>query len=273
MNILRESAMERLFNEIGLEKELEARVCELLKNEKSNIEKLVVQCKNNGFSCLKNKNDLLKLAVCLEYSKFTKEEYERLGIDEEIYYDTMRDIKIWCENNSNKGLKNSNWIQNHLKFELFKIGRLQYQFYTYSIPKYRKAPFKKGEKLIYIHIPQGEKLIYSDCVESLKRAIEFFNKYFPDYEYSFFFCESWLLYQENYAFMDISSNILQFQSLFEIIESLPIDAQAIERIFGKRQLFKKNYPENTALQKSAKRFMLNGGKLGIGVGIIPKYDI
>lgn len=265
--------MERLLKELGLSSELEANALELLKNEKSKIDKLVEKCKTKGFSCLNKQNDLTRLCVCLEYSKLTKAEYERLGIDDKIFYDTMRDITIWCENNSNKGLKNSNWIQNHLKCELFKIGRLQYQFYTYGIPKYRKAPFGKGEKLIYIHIPQGEKLIYSDCVDSLKQAISFFDKHFPEYEYRFFFCESWLLYNENYAFMDISSNILQFQSLFEIIESMPIDAQAIERIFGKRQLFKKNYPEDTSLQKSAKRYIMNGGKLGIGVGVIPKYDI
>ena len=47
----------------------------------------------------------------------------------------------------------------------------------------------------------------------------------------------------------------------------------IERIFGKSQLIKSKYQENTALQRSAKRFMQNGGKLGVGIGILFKGDI
>lgn len=262
-------------NELNLEKGLEARLLELQKKSKNEIEALAQKCKNSGFSCLKNQNDMMRLAVCIEYSKYTKSEYERLGIDEKIFFDTMRDIKIWCENNDNKGLKNYNWIKNHLNTELFKIGRLQYQIFVCKNKtlNYAKMPFKYGENLIYIHIPQGEKLIYADCVNSLKQANEFFRQYFNDYEYRYYFSESWLLFDENYLFMQSSSNILQFQSLFEIVDSLPIDAQAIERIFGKRQLFKKRYPENTSLQRSAKEFMLKGGRMGIGIGVIPKDEI
>lgn len=263
--------MEELIKGLGLDAELEARLCKEIEKNENKINSLVERCKNNGFNCLNAQNSLVRLAVCVCYAlKYTRAEYERLGICENVFYDTIGDIKIWCENNNNNGLKNFAWIQNHLKCELFRLGRLQFQLYTYSIPKYKNAPFKKGERLIYIHIPQGEGLIYSDCVDSLKQANDFFDKYFPEHKYRFFFSESWLLYNENYAFMEASSNILQFQSMFEIIESLPIDAQAIERIFGKRQLLKKNYPENTSLQKSAKKYIMNGGKLGIGVGIIPK---
>jgi negative regulator of flagellin synthesis FlgM len=54
--------------------------------------------------------------------------------------------------------------------------------------------------------------------------------------------------------MKADSNILKFSSMFNHAYSIKIDEQAIERIFGKRQLFKKNYPENTSLQKSAKAY-------------------
>src|SRR5699024_7805843 len=134
-----------------------------------------------------------------------------------IFYDTMDDIRIWCENNNNKGLKNYRWLKNHVSLELFKIGRLQYQFYTCKsrFLKYSLLPFDYGEKVIYVHIPQGEKLVYSDCVSSIKEAKIFFEKYFPGYSYRFFFCESWLLFAENWQFMEPSSNILQFSSLFD----------------------------------------------------------
>lgn len=267
--------MDELIKHLQLEKGLEKRLLELQKSNNDEIQALALKCKNAGFSCLKRQNDLMKLAVCIEYSKYTRAEYERLGIDEKTFFDTMRDIKIWCENNDNKGLKNYNWIKNHLNCELFKIGRLQFQLYPCKNKtlNYSKLPFKYGENLIYIHIPQGERLVYADCVDSLKQANKFFDKYFDEYSYRYYFCESWLLFGENYLFMKSSSNILQFQSLFEIAYSLPIDVQAVERIFGKRHLFKKLYPENTSLQRSAKAFMLDGGKMGIGVGIIYKSEL
>lgn len=267
--------MDELIKRLKLEKSLEKRLLELIKADEEKITIIAEKCKENGFSHLKKENELMRLAVCIKYAEYTKEEYERLGISEKIFFDTMHDIAIWCENNDNRGLKNYNWIKNHLKAELFKIGRLQFQLYQCKNKtlNYSKMPFKYGENLIYIHIPQGEKLIYADCVASIKAANDFFAHYFPEYEYTYYFSESWLLFDENYLFMQSSSNILQFQSLFEIVDSLPIDAQAIERIFGKRHLFKRNYPENTSLQKSARAFMLDGGRMGIGIGVIDKNEL
>ena len=267
--------MDELIKRLKLEKSLEKRLLELIKADEEKITIIAEKCKENGFSHLKKENELMRLAVCIKYADYTKEAYERLGISEKIFFDTMHDIAIWCENNENRGLKNYNWIKNHLKAELFKIGRLQFQLYPCKNKtlNYSKMPFKYGENLIYIHIPQGEKLIYADCVASIKAANDFFAHYFPEYAYTYYFSESWLLFDENYLFMQSSSNILQFQSLFEIVDSLPIDAQAIERIFGKRRLFKRNYPENTSLQKSARAFMLDGGRMGIGIGVIDKNEL
>jgi hypothetical protein len=245
-----------------------------VKNRKEIIN-LTTMC-GNGFDVLSSKSDMMRLAVCLEYAYlYTFSDYEELGISEDIFNDTMKDIAIWCENNNNKGLKNYKWIVNHLDCKLFKIGRLQYQLYQCNNKTldYNYLPFGYGDNLIYVHIPQGEKLIYSDCVDSIFKAKSFFSKYFPEFEYRYFFCESWLLYDENYAFMEVSSNILQFQSLFELVYCDTDDSQAIERIFGKRRLIKSSYPENTTLQRNAKKYMLDGNKLGIGIGIIDKDEI
>lgn len=261
-----------IINSIQLDEALKQKVIDLTQKDEVKILSLAKKCNDGNFSCLAFKSDLIRLAVILKCAENTYEKYKQLGIDDSIFFDTVDDIRIWCENNDNKGLKNYNWIKNHISFELFKIGRLQYQFCTCKskILKYNLLPFDYGEKVIYVHIPQGEKLVYSDCVESLKAAREFFSKYFPDYSYRFFFCESWLLYGENWQFMEPSSNILQFSSLFDVVYSNDIDNQAIERIFGKRQRKIEKYQENTTLQRNAKAYMKNGGKLGIGIGVIER---
>ncbi len=264
-----------LIDKINLDNQLKNKVIDLAQKDRVKILSLAKKCSTGDFSCLKFKNDLTRLAVIIECANQTFETYKQLGIPDNVLYDTLDDIRIWCENNDNKGLANYNWIKNHINCELFKIGRLQFQFFKCNnkLLDYNYFPFDCGEALIYIHIPQGEKLIYSECISSIKNAVEFFNKYFPDYSFRYFFCESWLLYDDNYLFMQPSSNIMQFSSMFDVICSKDIDSQAIERIFGKRQLNKKKYQENTTLQRAAKAHLINGGKLGIGIGIIDKTDL
>ena len=267
--------MLEFIDKINLDEKLKEKVIDLAQKDRVNVLSLADKCNRGNFDCLIGKNDLLKLAVIIECAKGTKNKYEALGIDEEVLFATLDDIRIWCENNGNNGLKNTGWIKNHINAELFKIGRLQFQFFTCNnkLLDYSRFPFDCGEKVIYVHIPQGEKLEYSACLDSLKSSVSFFEKYFPDYHYDYYFCESWLLYDENYQFMKPSSNIMQFSSLFDIVCSFNYDGQAIERIFGKRRINKRKYQENTTLQRDAKAFMLKGGKLGIGVGVIHKTDL
>lgn len=236
------------------------------------INRLSDKCTAKGFGILERHNYVTRLAVILTLAVRVKDKYDKAGISEKIYYDTMSDIKIWCESNGNKGLKNYRWLKNHVSFDLFRLGRLQFQLYECKNKTlmYNKLPFSYGDSLIYIHIPEGEKLERSKCVDSLARADSFFATYFPDYQYSFYFCESWLLYEGNKAFMAEGSNIVAFMSLFDVCYSMSIDAQAIERIFSKRRLFKGKYPEKTDLQKRAKKYILNGGHLGVGIGIIKR---
>lgn len=266
--------MNELADVIGLDGSLISKLDKFTKNNEKIIN-LCSKCRHD-FNVLACQNDLMRLAVCLEYAHiYTLADYKEQGIDSDIFYATMHDIAIWCKNNHNKGLKNYRWIKNHLQCELFRIGRLQYQLYRCKnrTLNYDLLPFDYGDNLIYIHIPQGEKLIYADCIDSLHSAKAFFSEHFPNYEYEYFFCESWLLYDENYAFMEVSSNILQFQSLFDIVFSDTDDSQAIERIFGRRRFIKSHYPENTTLRRNAKKYMMDGNKLGIGIGVIDKNEI
>ena len=268
--------IELLANKINLNSELKNKVLSLVERDRAKLISLCKKADNDNFKSVFAKNDMIKLAVALLYSvEFTYPKYQKAVISDEIYFETMKDIAVWCENNNNKGLKNLPWIKNHLNFELFKLGRLQFQLYKCNnkLLDYSLFPFDYGEKVVYVHIPQGEKLVYAECVNSLKNAKCFFGEYFPNYDFDYFFCESWLLYGENWQFMNSSSNILQFSTLFDLVYSVEDDRQAIERIFGKRKIIKSKYEEKTTLQRNAKRFMQNGGKLGVGIGILNKNDI
>lgn len=266
---------ENLARKINLSENTICKVMTLYSEEKENIELYAAKCISESFAVLNKKSPLFRLAVILTLAVKVKDKYNKAGISEEIYYDTMSDIKIWSDKCNGEGLKNCSWLKNHVSFELFKIGRLQFQLYecTGRTVLYKKLPFDYGERVVYVHIPEGEKLDKKQCESALKKANEFFRSYFPDFNYSYYFCESWLLFEGNREFMSADSNIVNFMSLFDICYSVKIDKQAIERIFGKRRLFKKYYPEKTSLQKRAKQYMLKGKSLGVGVGVIEKITI
>lgn len=255
--------------QIGLDKSLIDRLNDLYINEHGRITALSENLLSGNDSLI-NENDIMRLAVTLCSLNKTKNFYKSHGISDDIFLNTMSDIRIWCENNQNKGLKNYRWITTHLKGELFRIGRLQFQFYTCCNDSldYKRLPFDYGEKVIYIHIPQGEKLIYQDCINSINNAKTFFKTYFSDYKYRYFFCESWLLYENNREFMKKESNILKFASLFDIAYSVDDGSQAVERIFGEKMKDAELYPEKTSLQKSAKEYIIRNNKLGLGIGTI-----
>ena len=261
--------MLNLAKEIGLDEKLISRLSAMNEKNRKKVSRLTAKCLEGDFACLKKENYLIRLAVILMCAVKVKERYEKMGIAEEIYLDTMSDIKIWCENADNEGVKNYGWLKNHLKLELFRLGRLQFQLYECKNKtlNYKKLPFPYGERVIYVHIPQGEKLEREKCIESFRMAEEFFKKYFPEYEYRWYFCESWLLYEGNKDFMSEDSNILAFASLFDHCYSIKVDVQTIERVFGKRRLLKRSYPEKTALQKSLKKYMLSGGRAGVGISV------
>ena len=166
-----------LADKINLNTKLKNKVLSLVDKDRAKLIYLCNKAKSGDFKSLFVKNDLTKLAIALMYSaEITYPKYKRANISDDIYFDTMKDIAVWCENNNNKGLKNLAWIKNHLNFELFKIGRLQFQIYKCDnrTLNYDLLPFNFGENLIYVHIPQGEKLVYADCVNSVKRAQSFF---------------------------------------------------------------------------------------------------
>ena len=267
--------MIELAKKLHLDPSLITALTRMSDTQQHKIDAVCRQCLTD-FHVLSLHGDMMRLAVCLQYAvKFTLPAYREQHIPEAVFYHTMDELRIWCENNGNRGLKNYRWIKNHLRCELFKIGRLQYQLYTCQEKAYRYEllPFDAGEQVVYVHVPQGEKLLYADCVDSLKSAKAFFEQTLPYYEYHWFFSESWLLFEDNWQFMAQDANILQFQLLFDIRYSEPDDRQAIERIFGKRHWLKSRYPKETSLQKRTATYLKHGGKPGIGIGVIPKNSL
>ena len=111
--------MTNLAKELKLNPQLIEKIVSFSEKEMKRVLSCSDKCEKGNFSCLKKENDLIRLAVILKLALKAKERYLTAGISDEIYYATMSDIRIWCENNGNKGLRNFGWLKNHfLPFSL-----------------------------------------------------------------------------------------------------------------------------------------------------------
>lgn len=251
--------------------------------ERSNLEHLSA-C-NRRLRLNRKKGAAFCLAFCLLQAQRAYAEYKTRGIPDEIYYDTMRDITVWVNTLQKEenivGLAEISWLRHSLYLNLFRIGRLQYQFFTTNhllsgLTPGKVYPIKSGEPVLNLHIPEDGRLSPEDCRKSLSAAKAFFETYYPQYDYKGFVCDSWLLDCHNAEFMRPDSNIVRFRELFDAVYQTAAPMNEItRRLWGELTVSKAKiaaFPENTDLQKRTKAYLLSGGKTGNGYGFIRKQS-
>lgn len=77
-----------------------------------------------------NYSSLFYLHAALERLPLTEQKYSELGIGEDIFIETLRDIGVWvqhgCDLVGYYCILNFSWIWRHLEARMFRLGRLQY---------------------------------------------------------------------------------------------------------------------------------------------------
>ncbi len=190
-----------------------------------------VDISNYDVKCEDGKKNLLSFLYMCEKLR-TK--YVERGISEDILIDTLEDIVRWCDVWSE--LKNElylgelNWLSRHLGFKLFQLGRLQFCIGKSTCNR-ENFGIKKGDDIIEVHIPASGPLDIEECKKSFVLAREFFKKYFPEINYEYFSCHSWLLDETLKGFLSESSNIIQFGNMF-LKDSKNEDDGIIRYVFG-----------------------------------------
>lgn len=199
----------------------------------------------------------------------TYEKYREKGIGDQVFFDTFSDISLWCSvcfrRYGEYGIQEYGWLWRHVKMTLFRLGRLQFERMESQWEFIHKGiTVKKGDPVISIHIPEGSPLIPEECLRSLKIAQVFWKRKMP------YICHSWLLYPGLKTLLGENSNILKFQELFDLVSTDYQYREGEERIFGILLDSPSGYPENTSLQRRAKKHLKEGGRLGSGLGVVTK---
>ena len=219
--------------------------------------------------------DFVFLLLC---TPIVFERYKEKGISEELFWDTMADMKykliecIKCE--EVPGTFVAGWYNGFFKLERFCYGRFQFEEVTYDFNfEFVTKSGRKltaGQKTIGFHIPSsGIPLTDEVRLDAYKKAYQQYKHLFPD-GIMYFWCGSWLLYPRHKEFLPENSNILKFIGDFEIVSSEPRDKfNDAWRIFAKSGYkAPKHWADDTSMRRAFKQHVLNGGKTGSGNGVI-----
>ncbi len=123
---------------------------------------------------------------------------------------------------------------------------------------------EKGDKVISVHIPRRGDLSRTTCEETYSLAREFFEKYYPDFDYKVFRCVSWLMDRQLKKLLKPGSNIADFLSKYT---PYPVKSMGQGVFYFAFQfpdytdIANLDYtllPENTSLERALKKHYLKG---------------
>lgn len=220
----------------------------------------------------------LHLIFLMNCTETLLDRYHEAGISEDIYWDTMDDIRckllecMECEHCV--GTFVAGWFDGFFEMNRFALGRFQFEYsdfgneggYTTKCGYH----INDGDFAVGFHIPSsGIPLTDEIRLDSYKKAYEFFKDRFNG-KPAVFVCGSWLLFPKHKEFLPPYLNILRFMDDFEIVRSSEKDNFGDDwRVFGHwTEEPLENWPTDTALRKAYKEWLLAGNKTGSGYGVI-----
>ena len=215
--------------------------------------------------------DLVFLLICARPMKYL---YHVNGIPENIFYDTLSDLCTKTEECKRVygvcGMFVSWWYPKFYTCRRLTLGRLQYERFAFPFDGYRDF-LKKGDTVYKCHIPSKGSLSPDTVIDSLHRAYAFFEKELKNGILPVY-CHSWLFYPPMAeAVYANGSNLRSFYQAFDVVEvEEDLENANFWRVFDMEYSPENlaNAPENTSLQRAMKRFLLDGGHMGNGTGIL-----
>ncbi len=187
-------------------------------------------------------------------------EYEKRKIPTNIFIDTMKFCTRFLEEHyrvyGQYKFVWAWWFPRQLALEEFRVGCLEYEF------------VKADVNVIFVHIPSDADLQQKKVLESLQNFFDFRKCFFPEWEETKVYCESWLLSPVLKDLLDDKSNILGFQKFF-IVENTDYDSMGVmDWVFPGYHDISDQLPENTSLQRKMKKYLLQGKKVGWSRGYL-----
>lgn len=210
---------------------------------------------------------------------FLREKYAEKGLPEEVFWDSMTDLRaklVECRNVYGiNGSFVASWFHGFFEMTRFALGRLQFEITEYM----REEPYtccgksvEEDDLLIGMHIPSLGPLTTDLMLDAFRRAYNFplfAHVRVPGTDWMPFCCGSYLLYPPHYDFLPPQSNILKFMDCFDIVEYTDSeDFNDKWRIFANfKDAAPEDLPRDTSLRRAFADRLMEGKKTGHGWGI------
>jgi hypothetical protein len=131
----------------------------------------------------------------------------------------------------------------------------------------------KDDPVLNLHIPGGSSLGHAECGESLRRAMEFFPRHFPERPFVAFTCGSWVLDGQLEELLPPTSNMVRFQREVHLFPLGLSPRNLLRQAFDGVPEDLEKAPRDTALQRAVLDHLDAGKQLspvGGGCFLLPE---
>ena len=123
-----------------------------------------------------------------------------------------------------------------------------------------------GDTVLETHIPAGGGMTLDRCHASMREAVEFFPRTFPDRSFVGFACGSWILNPQLEAIYRPDSNMVIWQRELYLFPIPTGDRSGVYFVFGHDDVDVASAPRDTSMRRALLGHMTAGGRL-IGGGM------
>ncbi len=161
------------------------------------------------------------------------------------------------------------WLVAHFLGALYALGRLQ--FHLYHLRRGIAGPafwldsdepgFRVGDATLGIHIPAIGPLSPDACDSSFAMARTFVDAHFPEHDFRVGTCTSWLLDDQLAEYLGSSSNIVQFQRRFHVVDGANEEGRdTLLFVFDRVPKSLDELPQGTTLERAIVKHLRDGGR-------------
>ena len=202
-----------------------------------------------------------------------KKMYSENGISEEIFYDTISDLRYKLDEcrlvHNACGTFVPIWYKGIFEMKIFALGRLQFELNNIWFDcKINGKYIPKETKILSVHIPRtGKPLLHELVIDSYNQAKMFFRNEFNNE--IIFVCNSWLLDPWNRTVLNDNSNLAQFFDDFTIVQTGNYkDYSETWRLFDCLYNNPDELPNNSSLRRAYIERIKSRQPTGYGTGVI-----
>ena len=196
--------------------------------------------------------------VSLRFARRFHEELEiPADVSQAIFADLGRNLRHGRRQRGFLSVADPWWLALHLRGALYELGRLQFERgrlgnTTSQAMIAAGVDCRPGDHVLSLHIPAfSGPMDPAACDASIARAMEFFPKHFPEEQFIYAVCYSWMLDDDLREYLPSTSNIIRFIDRFQIAYRYDEnDAGILRFVFGRSDLPLDAYPQTTTLERA-----------------------